>query len=70
MTATPNGRSAIEPASPAQLDRADARATALRAAATFCAGKCLAGVDVKSADLLKIAEAFERWLEREAPIDQ
>jgi hypothetical protein len=33
----------------------------LNAAAIFCAGKVLVGLDVKSTDVLKIADAFERW---------
>ncbi len=38
------------------------RQACLKAAATFCAGKAVAGVDVKSADVLKIAEGFEHWV--------
>ena len=41
------------------------RQAVLQAVATFCAGKCVAGVDVSSADVIKIAAAFERWLEVE-----
>jgi hypothetical protein len=33
----------------------------LNAAAIFCAAKVLVGLDVKSTDVLKIADAFERW---------
>jgi hypothetical protein len=35
----------------------------LQAAATFAAGKAL-NQDVSSADVLKIAEAWERWIAR------
>lgn len=40
------------------------RLACLKAAATFAAGKCLRGSnDVKTADVLKVAEAFERWVQ-------
>jgi len=39
------------------------RLACLKAAATFAAGKCLGGSsEVKTTDVLKVAEAFERWL--------
>jgi len=42
-----------------------ARMAALQAAATFAAGKCLGGsTDIKTADVLKVAEAFAHWLEQ------
>ena len=45
--------------------RADVRLSVLMAAATFAAGKAVAGVEVSSADVLKIAEAWERWVQGE-----
>jgi hypothetical protein len=40
------------------------RLACLKAAATFAAGKCLGGSsEVKTADVLKVAEAFERWVQ-------
>jgi hypothetical protein len=38
------------------------RIAALQAAATFAAGRATCGADIRSADVLKVAEAFERWL--------
>jgi hypothetical protein len=38
------------------------RLSVLTVAATFAAGKAVAGVEVSSADVLKIAEAWERWV--------
>ena len=43
-------------------DRAGVRLSVLTAAAAFAAGKAVAGVEVSSADVLKIAEAWERWV--------
>ena len=65
MTPTPNGR----PSSPrpiavagAQPDaRLAVRVAALQAAATFCGGKALS-TEVSTADVLKVAAAFEHWL--------
>jgi hypothetical protein len=35
----------------------------LKAAATFAAGKCLGNsTDIRTADVLKVAEAFEQWV--------
>jgi hypothetical protein len=68
MATTPNSRGAVEHTSPDESDRLLARSTALQAASRFCAGKCVAGIDVKSTDVLKIAEAFARWLQGEPPI--
>ena len=68
MVTTPTSRGVVEHTSPAESDRVLARAAALQAASRFCAGKCVAGVDVKSTDVLKIAEAFARWLHGEPPI--
>jgi len=42
-------------------DREIRRLACLKAAATFCGGKAL-NTDVKTADVLKVAEAFERWI--------
>jgi len=40
------------------------RMACLKAAATFAAGKCLGGDanTIKTADVLKVAEAFEKWV--------
>ena len=65
MTPSPNGR----PSPPRPIAGAgaqpDARLTlrvaALQAAATFCGGKALS-TEVSTADVLKLAAAFERWL--------
>jgi hypothetical protein len=56
------------PTSPSR-DREIRRLACLKAAAQFGAGKCVAGVDVKSTDVLKIAEAFECavWLHQHRP---
>ena len=51
----PSAAAAAEPAS------TSLRVAALQAAATFAAGKAL-NHDVSSADVLKVAESFERWL--------
>jgi hypothetical protein len=39
--------------------------SALPSAATFCTGRAVSN-EVGSKDVLAIAEAFERWLERES----
>ena len=40
------------------------RLACLKAAATFAAGKCLGNsTDIKTADVLKVAEAFEQWVQ-------
>ena len=63
------GEPAATSSSPASgRDREIRRLACLKAAAQFGAGKCVAGVDVKSTDVLKIAEAFERWVQGEPPI--
>ena len=54
------------PAGDIEHDRQTRRMSALRSAAAFCAGRSVSS-DVSSSDVLKIAEAFERWLERETP---
>ena len=55
-----------QPARPAQPDaRRAIRVAALQAAATFAAGKALNN-EVSTADVLKVAAAFERWLLGEA----
>jgi hypothetical protein len=43
-------------------DRTSIRVACLNAAATFCGHYATVHEDVKSADVLKIAEAFERWV--------
>jgi len=44
-------------------DREIRRLACLQAGVTFAAGKCLGGtVDIKTADVLKVAEAFEKWV--------
>ena len=51
------GRAQVEP-------REIRRLACLKAAAIFAAGKCLGGSnEVKTADVLKVAEAFERWVQ-------
>jgi hypothetical protein len=57
----PSPSSAAQPTSPAR-DVEIRRLACLKAAATFAARRCLGGNDVKSADVLKIAEAFEQWV--------
>ena len=61
------GQPSGSPTAPSR-DREIRRLACLKAAAQFGAGKCVAGVDVKSTDVLKIAEAFERWVNGEPPI--
>ena len=40
------------------------RLACLKAAATFAAGKCLSNsTDIKTADVLKVADAFEQWVQ-------
>jgi hypothetical protein len=48
----------------ADRDREIRRLACLKAAASFAAGKAVAGVEVSSSDVLKIAEAFERWVQQ------
>jgi len=43
-------------------DRQIRRMSALRSAATFCGGKAL-NTEVSTADVLKVASAFLKWLE-------
>ena len=50
------------PAASAAREPGIVRQACLKAAASFCAGKAVAGVDVKSTDVLKIAESWERWV--------
>jgi hypothetical protein len=42
------------------------RIAALQAAATFAGGKALS-VEVSTADVLKVAAAFQKWLEQREP---
>ena len=61
MTPAPNGRSPA-PARPVPPRPAlEVRVAALQAAATFAGGKALS-TEVSTADVLKVATAFERWL--------
>jgi hypothetical protein len=61
MTPSPNGRPAA-PARPAPpRPPLGVRMAALQAAATFAGGKALS-TEVSTADVLKVAAAFERWL--------
>jgi hypothetical protein len=66
MTPAPNGRVATVPDLPDYPEPPlAARMAALQAAATFAAGKCLGGsTDIRTADVLKVADAFTRWLEQ------
>jgi hypothetical protein len=52
------------PAAEPERDHQRRRMSALHSAATFCAGRSVSN-DVSSVDVLKVAEAFERWLERD-----
>ena len=61
MTLTPNGRPSA-PTRPAPPRPAlEVRVAALQAAATFAGGKALS-TEVSTADVLKVAAAFQRWL--------
>jgi hypothetical protein len=51
-------------ASSSNRDSTITRLVCLKAAATFCASKAL-NTEVSTADVLKIAEAFERWVQQE-----
>jgi hypothetical protein len=53
----------VEPVVDQQAARERRRLAVLQAAATFAAGKAL-NTEVSSADVLKIAEAWERWIAR------
>ena len=69
MTPTPNSRSPVPPrpiavAGAPPDTRLTLRVAALQAAATFCGGKALS-TEVSTADVLKVAAAFERWLLRQ-----
>jgi hypothetical protein len=55
-----NGQVAGHSAGP--RERTSVRLSVLTAAAAFAAGKAVAGVEVSSVDVLKIAEAWERWV--------
>ena len=64
MTPSPNDRSPA-PARPAQSPTPpEVRMAALQAAATFAGGKALS-TEVSTADVLKVAAAFEHWLLRQ-----
>jgi hypothetical protein len=45
-----------------ERDRAITRLACLKAAATFASGRAIAGQDVSSSDVIKVAEAFEKWV--------
>ena len=64
MRPAPNGRVAAVPDLPDYPEPPLAtRIAALQAAATFAAGVVLgASKPLSSADVLRVAEAFERWL--------
>lgn len=51
-------------ASSSTRERTITRLACLKAAANFASGKCIAGVDVKTADVLRVAEAFEQWVQQ------
>jgi hypothetical protein len=53
---------ATSSASSANRDCTITRVACLKAAASFAAGRAIAGQNVTSADVLKVAEAFERWV--------
>ena len=60
MTATDARGTALGRAGASETQLA-IRVAALQAAATFAGGKAL-NMDVSTADVLKVAAAFERWL--------
>jgi hypothetical protein len=64
MRPAPNGRVAVVPDLPDNPEPPLAtRIAALQAAATFAAGVVLgSSKPLSSADVLRVAEAFERWL--------
>ena len=68
MTPSPNGRLSpprpIAGAGPQPDARLTLRVAALQAAATFCGGKALS-TEVSTADVLKVAAAFDHWLLRQ-----
>ena len=68
MTPSPNGRLSpprpIAGAGPHPDARLTLRVAALQAAATFCGGKALS-TEVSTADVLKVAAAFDHWLLRQ-----
>jgi hypothetical protein len=49
-------------ATPAMPPTINVRLARLQSAATLAAGKCLGGNEVKSSDVMAIAEAWERWI--------
>jgi hypothetical protein len=58
------GAAASSPsASSSNRDREIRRMACLKAAADFCGGKAFS-TEVSTADVLKVAEAFERWVTR------
>src|SRR5438445_13412801 len=61
MTPTPNGRPPVPASSAPRPTSIEVRVAALQAAATFAGGKALS-TEVSTADVLKVATAFERWL--------
>jgi len=63
---SPNGRPPASARPVPPQTRLSARQVARQAAATFCGGKAISN-DVSSANVLKIAAAFLRWLEGGEP---
>jgi hypothetical protein len=66
MTPTPNSRPPSPPSSAPPRPALEVRMAALQAAATFAGGKALS-TEVSTADVLKVAAAFERWLLKAQP---
>ena len=63
MTPTPNGRPSAPPRPAPPRPALEVRMAALQAAATFAAGVVLGtSKPLSSQDVLRVAEAFERWL--------
>ena len=61
MTPTPNGRPSVPTRPAPSRTPLEVRMAALQAAATFAGGKALS-TEVSTADVLKVAAAFQRWL--------
>ena len=58
----PNSRPPVPASSAPARPALEVRVAALQAAATFCGGKALS-TEVSTADVLKVATAFLKWLE-------
>ena len=61
MMPTPNGRPPAPTRPTPPRTSLEVRMAALQAAATFAGGKALS-TEVSTADVLKVAAAFEHWL--------